>query len=369
MKILYVNFGLAMGGAEVIAANYLSRMKENGQDVCLMELMHRPSFLYKKLIDEHVPIYSVLHNGNNLFFKVLNRLIGHRISSYKIPRILEDVKPDIIHLQMYSEQLDLGAFCMNKVFLTIHSDLNRYLNPLTQWGREKLHKMMKDGMHVIVLCGRAKRDVLEFCPSADVHVIPNGLDISKIQSQKYDRDQLCCELGIGKDTFILGHVGRLHKVKNHTKLIDIFACLHKKRTNSILLLVGDGTAKERTRLKEYISSKGLTDFVKFLGIRSDATALMSCFDAFALPSFQESFSLVLVEAQAQGIRCVASSAVPDEVICNSNCFKLSIDESSDRWADLLLDSTVRHDNIRSIYEFDIDKVLADTNNLYNEVLE
>lgn len=368
MKIMFINYGLGMGGAEVIAANYLSKMKENGQNVSLLELMHRPTFLYKKLVKEHIPIYSVLHNNDNLLYKVINKFLGRKISLAKIPRIIDDVKPDVIHLQMFSELLDLDDFGLNRVFLTIHSDLNRYLTPLSKYGKEKLHTMMQKGMRVIVLCKRARKDVLAFCPSADVHVIPNGLDIDYIKKQKYDRNQLCKELGISFDTFILGHVGRFHKVKNHDKLIDIFACLHQKKPNSVLVLVGDGTAKEREHLKEIVAQKGLNDSVKFLGVRSDATAIMSCFDAFALPSFQESFSLVLVEAQAHHIRCVASDTVPEEVICNDNCFALSINEPSDKWASLLLDTSVRKEGVKSIYDFDINKVLADTNALYNNVL-
>lgn len=368
MKIMFVNYGLAMGGAEVIAANYLSKMKENRQDVCLLELMHRPTFLYNKLFKEHIPIYSVLHDSHNLLFKVINKIYGRKISIRKIPRIINEVKPDIIHLQMFSGLIDLDQFGLHKVFLTIHSDLNRYLSLYSKEGKDKLYSMMQHGMHVIVLCERARKDVLEFCPSADVHVIPNGLDIDYIKKQKYDRNELCNELGISADTFILGHVGRFNPVKNHAKLIDIFASLHQKKPNSVLVLVGDGTAKERAHLKKVINENGLNDCVKFLGVRSDATAIMSCFDAFALPSFQESFSLVLVEAQAHGVRCVASDTVPEEVICNDNCFKLSINESSEKWASLLLDSGVRHDNVKSIYDFDINKVLADTNVLYNNVL-
>ena len=207
-------------------------------------------------------------------------------------------------------------------------------------------------------------DVLNFCPSADVHVIPNGLDMASIKSKIFNKIQLARELGIDKDTFILGHVGRFHIVKNHEKLIDIFDCLHKMRPNSILLLVGDGTAQERDRVMKEIAKKHLSDSVKFMGVRPDATALMSCFDAFALPSYQESFSLVLVEAQVHGVRCVASDTVPEEVICNDNCFKLSINDPSEKWASLLLDSSVRHDNVKSIYDFDINKVLANTYSVY-----
>lgn len=364
MKIMFINYGLAMGGAEVISANYLSQMKKKGQDVCLLELMHRPTFLYDQLVQEHIPIYTVLHNSGNILFKVYNKLFGKGISLRKIPNIINGVKPDVIHLQMFSELLDLENFGLNRVFLTIHSDLNRYLTPLSKYGKEKLHTMMQKGMHVIVLCERARKDVLAFCPSADVHVIPNGLDIDYIKKQKYDRNQLCKELGISFDTFILGHVGRFHKVKNHDKLIDIFACLHQKKPNSVLVLVGDGTAKEKAHLKEVVAQKGLNDCVKFLGIRSDATAIMSCFDAFALPSFQESFSLVLVEAQAHHIRCVASDTVPEEVICNDNCFALSIDEPSDKWASLLLEESARQESVKSVGDFDVNKVIAETLALY-----
>lgn len=364
MKIMFINYGLEMGGAEVIAANYLSKMKEKGQDVCLLEFMYRPTFLYKKLVEEHIPIYSVLHNGDNLLYKVINKFFGRKISLGKIPRIIDDIKPDVIHLHMYSELLDLDDFGLNRVFLTIHSDLNRYLRPLSKYGKGKLQSMMQKGMHVIVLCERARKDVLAFCPSADVHVIPNGLDIDYIKKQKYDRNQLCKELSISSDTFILGHVGRFHKVKNHDKLIDIFACLHEKKPNSVLVLVGDGTSKERAHLKEVVAKNRLNDCVKFLGVRSDATAIMSCFDAFALPSYQESFSLVLVEAQAHHIRCVASDTVPEEVICNDNCFALSINDSSEKWASLLLGTSVRKERVKSVADFDIKKIIGDTLALY-----
>ena len=72
----------------------------------------------------------------------------------------------------------------------------------------------------------------------------------------------------------------------------------------------------------------------------------------------------MVEAQAHHIRCVASDTVPEEVICNDNCFALSIDESSDKWASLLLDSTVRKEGVKSVFDFDINKVLKDVDALY-----
>ena len=123
--------------------------------------------------------------------------------------------------------------------------------------------------------------------------------------------KLLKELNLSMDTFILGHVGRFYKVKNHEKIISIFKCVLQKNPHSVLLLIGDGSTLERKRVHELVKEYSLQNKVKFLGVRKDATALMSCFDAFVLPSVQESFSLVLIEAQAHGVRCVASDTVPD----------------------------------------------------------
>lgn len=368
MKIMFVNWGLAMGGAEVIAASYLSQMKKDGYDVSLMELMHRPTFLYQEMLNAQIPVYSILHNSDHILYKVVNKFLGHEIIKRKSRHYMNQILPDIIHLQAFSEYIDFETVDLKKVFLTIHSDLNRYLEAYTEAGRRKLRKLMEEGMHVVVLSEKARKALLVFCPSVDVHVIPNGLDIDGIKSQCYDKEQLCREWHISNDAFILGHVGRFNKVKNHAKLIDIFDCLHKKQPNSVLLLIGNDTKEEGGNIHKLVADRGLVDCVKFLGIRSDATALMSCFDAFALTSFQECFSLVSIEAQAHGVRCVLSDQVPDEVVCNDNCFTMSIHEPSEKWADLLLGNGVRTENVKSIDNYDIKKVLTQTINLYKQAV-
>ena len=218
----------------------------------------------------------------------------------------------------------------------------------------------------MALTDKMKQDLLEFNGNAHVTVIPNGLDIKSIQSQKYDKEKLLKELNLPMDTFILGHVGRFNKVKNHEKLINLFRSVLQKRQQSVVLPVGEGDKNDRKRVHGLVKEYSLQDQVIFLGVRNDATALMSCFDAMALPSYQESFSLVLVEAQAQGVRCVASDTVPDEVICTDKCFKLSVNESNKKWANLLLSSCIRENNVKSVNYFDFKKVLSNILSLYQK---
>ena len=367
MRILFVNNGLGMGGIEVVTANYLVLMKRRGYDVCFLEFWHKPSPLYSRLAEADIPVYSVFHKTHNIFTRVVNKVLGGIILKNKVEHILHKVNPDIVNLQTYNEKISLRGYDFNKVFFTLHTDLNRFLFNLSSKGRECFKNLITGGMHIIVLSGKSKRDIWDFCPTADVHIVPNGLDVQKIRSEKYDRDKLCNELGIPSDSFILGHVGRFNKIKNHEKLIDIFASLQTKCHNSYLLLIGTGTEAEKRHVHNIVEQHHLQDRVKFMGVRTDATSLMSCFDAFVLPSIQESFSLVLVEAQIQGVRCVASSAVPDEVICNDDCFKLSINEPSEKWADLLLSKSVIKRN-KDVNRFDINNVLDELIKLYKDCL-
>lgn len=364
MKVLFVIHHLKMGGAETIVTNYALQMKKMGIEVAVLDIWHFNTILFQKLKNASIPVFSIFKESN-----IVTRIINHIYSPKKsinerILNVVSEYKPDVVHFHTFFQDTQIDKNLCPKWFFTLHSDMNRFLSQFNEKEINNFSNQLAAGLHVIALTETAKLDILAFNTKAQVTVIPNGLDIKSIQSQKYDKEKLLKELNLPMDTFILGHVGRFYKVKNHEKIISIFNCVLQKNPHSVLLLIGDGNTLERKRLHEFVKEYSLQNKVKFLGVRKDATALMSCFDAFVLPSVQESFSLVLVEAQVHGVRCVASETVPEEVICNDNCFKLSINEPSEKWASLLLNSSVRKKGIYSLYNFDINKVITDINALY-----
>lgn len=367
MKVLFVIHHLKMGGAETIVTNYALQMKKMGIEVAVLDIWHFNTILFQKLKNASIPVFSIFKESN-IITRIINHLYPSKTSlNERIMNVISEYKPDVVHFHTFLRDTQIDKELCPKWFFTLHSDMNRFLSQFDEIEIDNFSNQLSAGLHVLALTGKAKQDLLAFNSKTQVDVIPNGLDIQGIQLQKYDKEKLLGELNLPKDTFILGHVGRFYKVKNHEKLISIFKCVLQKNPHSVLLLIGDGNTQERKRVHELVKEYSLQNKVKFLGVRKDATALMNCFDAFALPSIQESFSLVLVEAQVHGVRCVASDTVPDEVICNDNCFKLSINDSSEKWAALLLDSCVRKDNVKSIYNFDINKVLAAINTLYHSV--
>ena len=72
-----------------------------------------------------------------------------------------------------------------------------------------------------------------------VTIINNAIDLDKFSFNQEKRDKLRDELGL-EGKFVVGHVGRFMKQKNHDFLIDIFAEVAKKNKGAVLMLIGEG---------------------------------------------------------------------------------------------------------------------------------
>jgi len=130
----------------------------------------------------------------------------------------------------------------------------------------------------------------------NVILIPNGVDIKLIHDiSDEQKERIRSQLGfIGKK--IVLYVGRLHRIKRLTDLIEAVSILRQKRDDVGLLLVGDGAEKEK--LRSLCEKLGLTDRTVFTGFvpRSRVFSLMKVADVSVLPSLMEGNPRVLIEA-------------------------------------------------------------------------
>ena len=132
------------------------------------------------------------------------------------------------------------------------------------------------------------------------------------------------------DKIVVGHVGRFRKEKNHEFLIQVFAEFIKIVPNAHLVLTGDGELE--AKIKELVEKNGLTEHVTFTGGRNDVPDMMNLFDLFVFPSFYEGLGIVLIEAQAAGLPCIASDAIVDEAILTDNVKKMCLNQGAEQWA-------------------------------------
>ena len=170
--------------------------------------------------------------------------------------------------------------------------------------------------------------------SADFTVINNAIDLDKFAFNAAKRAKLRNGLNL-EDKIVIGHVGRFSKEKNHRFLVEVFYEFQKTLPNSALLLIGEGPLMKS--VKEQTRSLGLKDKVVFLGRRTDVADLYNVMDTFLLPSLFEGLGVVLIEAQANGLPCVASSCVPDEADVEGITF-VSLKQSVEEWHRILTES-------------------------------
>lgn len=164
-------------------------------------------------------------------------------------------------------------------------------------------------------------------------VVPNCIDVTKFMYNEKTREKIRNKYKL-QNQFVIGHVGRFEKVKNHRFIIDIFEEFHKKYLNAKLMFVGDGVLEEN--IKSYVIEKKLENDVLFLGKQSNVNELYQAMDYFVLPSEKEGFPFVLLEAQSTGLHCLASDMVPANVNCVGNVEFKSLKDSAENWAEEII---------------------------------
>ena len=162
-------------------------------------------------------------------------------------------------------------------------------------------------------------------------LILNGIDTSRYAYSPSVRAEIRRELEIGESDTVFGHIGRFNDQKNHLFLMDIFSTYLKNGGNGVLLLAGEGDLLGQVRQKA--AELGISESVNFLGLRSDIPRLLQAFDMFLLPSKFEGLPLVIVEAQAAGLPCLAADTISSmaDLGCSLVTF-LPID-SAEKWAE------------------------------------
>ena len=178
-------------------------------------------------------------------------------------------------------------------------------------------------------------------PDRQFRLIPNGIDLQKFSFSQEHREKIRTELDIGDKITLIGHVGRFTYQKNHEKLIDIFAEYQKINPLSKLILIGEGEEKEK--IQNLVLKKNIKDNVIFVGAVGNVNEYLSAMDVFCLPSFYEGLAIVLIEAQAASLPCIASSSTPIESNCGNVVYE-DVEASSMCWA-TEIDNIIRKGSI------------------------
>jgi glycosyltransferase involved in cell wall biosynthesis len=184
-----------------------------------------------------------------------------------------------------------------------------------------------------------------------IRIIHNGINVELYDYKQEIRNETR-EFLVYEDKFIVGHIGQFVKQKNHIYLLDIFEEIHRRKSNAILLLIGEG--ENKTEIEALVKKKHLEKEVCFFGITNEIPKLLMAMDVFVLPSLFEGLPVVGIEAQASGLKCFISDRVSNELDITGNVSFLSITELPSVWADKIVtvntDSRQRNGMMQKIIE-------------------
>lgn len=193
----------------------------------------------------------------------------------------------------------------------------------------------------------------------------NGIDTEQFQYNEKDREKIRKQYHI-EDRYLIGHVGHLAKVKNQLFLLEILPDILKKNPSAVLILIGEG--EDRRCLEEQIAQKNLTEYVIMTGNVGNVFQYLSAMDAFVFPSLYEGMPLTMLEVQANGLPCVISDAVPDDVYLTDLLEVISLADPKEKWVNAMIGCSREnsYDYAPMLYEkgYDIKSVVKKIYSIY-----
>ena len=163
-------------------------------------------------------------------------------------------------------------------------------------------------------------------------IIPNIVDIDAFKYNVSARNRIRKKYGIGDKDIVIGQVGHLTPAKNQKFLLRTFRQYLLNNCSAKLLIVGDGELA--SELGSLALQLGITENLYFTGNKENVGDYLSAMDVFVCTSTNEGLGIALLEAQANGLHCVAEKhAIVDEVRDLGNCLFVDGFENYDAWVD------------------------------------
>ncbi|MFO6504986.1 D-inositol-3-phosphate glycosyltransferase [Corynebacterium freneyi] len=213
--------------------------------------------------------------------------------------------------------------------------------------RRICEQQIADNADVMVVNTDEERDNLTEHYDADaarIEVIPPGVDVH-LYSPGSDRatERSRRELGIPLHAKVVLFVGRLQRLKGPQVLLRAVAEMvarHPRHNLKVIICGGpSGTGLERPdEFLDLAEELGLGDVVRFLLPRppEELVSLYRAADVVAVPSYNESFGLVAMEAQAAGTPVVAARVGGLPIAVADGKTGVLVDgHDPQRWADAL----------------------------------
>ncbi len=371
-KILQVVGCLELGGTEAFIMNHYRNINRD-----------EFQFDFLVLIEKKYPYAQEIETlGGRIFFVGTPTIKNFSNFYQNMKKVVEENGPyDVIHSHInIANSAVLYAAKKLKIPVRIshcHDTAGKEGSFLVRTYRKMQIRVIKKAATRFLACSSLAGQYLYGAQFFDKYgcVMHNGINVNAVQ--KIDLKEvknLKERWGISDDCRLLvGNITRFEEKKNSFFTVEVFAEILKKEPSAILVMGGpDGGLLEAVtkRIKEL----GIEESVRLIGARNDIPLWLHLLDAYIFPSRFEGLGIAMLEAQAAGCECFASTNVPVECdmgIGNMHFYALEAQPIS--WATKILEvmknrRRYAEEEIKSIFfkkGYDISNSVERLKEIYN----
>jgi D-inositol-3-phosphate glycosyltransferase len=320
-RIAVVCFSRSLGGLELTTFRLTQSIKEKTGFVMLVA----------------PPSSPLEERGNNAHHEIFplepSFKYGDIFTAWKLAKKLKEQSIDAVIL-MQSHDINVGSLASlfyPQVRLIYYQQMDSGHDK-----RDLFHSWIYSKLSLwLCLTESMKEKVWAFTDmkKENVRVLSLGVDPGKFDPSKFSQQESRAAFGLPSDKKIIGVIGRLDKGKGQDIFLQAASTIAKERSDVFFLIAGDETAGESGRkayLQKLSDSLALHNYVRFISFTDDIPHLMSALDIFVLPSYSETYGLVVIEAMAMEKPVIATNAggVP-EIVTNERTGLLIEPRSAD----------------------------------------
>ena len=239
-------------------------------------------------------------------------------------------KPDLVHIHHFRS---LFSFLKNPlakyhtpIIFTAHGmhvhkyEFSRSIASCFKYFlRTNLEKKLLKRIDQVIAVSREDKQFMEAKYNLkNVFYLTNGLDFSNVKIPLDPKNVLRERLNLPEDYFLFVTVARFNFQKGYDILIQSIHLLNDilKQKKVKFVFVGEG--EEFEMMKNLCKELSISEYIIFLGERTDVFDIVKACDVFLLPSRWEGLPIVLIETGILKVPVVASDTYGNREILNGN---------------------------------------------------